>query len=80
MGELRQNPTETFHRVQDGETYVVTNHGRPIADLVPHRNGSWSSGRGLKVFFDQLPDDDTWAAELEESRNANPLEDPWERN
>lgn len=35
MAELRQNPTAALAEVEDGETYVVTRHRRPIAKLVP---------------------------------------------
>jgi prevent-host-death family protein len=33
--ELRNNSGEVLRRVQAGESYVVTNHGRPVARLVP---------------------------------------------
>jgi prevent-host-death family protein len=42
--ELRNNSGEVLRRVQAGESYVVTNHGRPVARLVP-----LESEIGLKV-------------------------------
>ena len=35
VGELRQNPAAALADVQRGQTYVVTQHRRPIAQLVP---------------------------------------------
>lgn len=35
VAELRQNPTAALKDVEDGETYVVTKHRRPVAKLVP---------------------------------------------
>jgi prevent-host-death family protein len=33
--ELRNNSGEVLRRVEAGESYIVTNHGRPVARLVP---------------------------------------------
>lgn len=33
--ELRNNSSEILRAVQAGESFTVTNHGRPIAKLVP---------------------------------------------
>ncbi|MCL2804169.1 MAG: type II toxin-antitoxin system prevent-host-death family antitoxin [Micrococcales bacterium] len=33
--ELRQNPSKAIQRVKDGETIVITEHGRPVAQLAP---------------------------------------------
>ncbi len=35
MRELRQNVSRYLDRVKDGETFVVTEHGREVARLVP---------------------------------------------
>ncbi len=35
MRELRQNASKLLQRVADGETLVITNHGREVARLVP---------------------------------------------
>ncbi len=37
VGQIRQNPTEMFDAVEAGETYVVTRHGRQIAQVIPLR-------------------------------------------
>lgn len=34
--ELRQNLSVYLDRVKDGETLVVTEHGRPVAQLIPN--------------------------------------------
>ncbi|MDM4764270.1 type II toxin-antitoxin system prevent-host-death family antitoxin [Galbitalea sp. SE-J8] len=33
--ELRQNPTQALAAVEAGETYVITKHRHPIAQLIP---------------------------------------------
>lgn len=35
MAQLRQNPTPALDAVQQGESFTVTKHQRPIARLVP---------------------------------------------
>lgn len=37
QSELRNNNEEIMRRVADGESFTVTVHGRPVADLVPHQ-------------------------------------------
>ena len=34
--ELRNNSTEILRRVEKGETFSITNHGRTVARLVPY--------------------------------------------
>lgn len=36
--ELRNETASLLRRVEAGETVVITLRGKPIADLVPHRN------------------------------------------
>lgn len=38
--ELRQNASEHLRRVQAGETFEITDRGRPVARLVPIREES----------------------------------------
>ncbi|MGH3979690.1 MAG: type II toxin-antitoxin system Phd/YefM family antitoxin [Pseudonocardiaceae bacterium] len=37
QSELRNNNAEIMRRVAAGESFTVTVHGRPVADLVPHQ-------------------------------------------
>jgi prevent-host-death family protein len=34
--ELRNDSGDVMRRVEQGESFTITRHGRPIADLVPH--------------------------------------------
>lgn len=38
--ELRNNSTEILRRVEAGEAFAITNHGRPVARLVPYTTSS----------------------------------------
>jgi prevent-host-death family protein len=40
--ELRQYASRYLARVAHGETFEVTDRGRPVARLVPLERGSWS--------------------------------------
>lgn len=53
--QLRNDNAEIMRRVEAGESFVVTRHGQPVADLVPHRIRS----DGPQLFGDVA----AWAAE-----------------
>lgn len=38
--ELRNHSTEILRRVEAGETFAITNHGRPVARLVPYKDSA----------------------------------------
>ncbi|WP_426623400.1 type II toxin-antitoxin system Phd/YefM family antitoxin [Leifsonia sp. McL0607] len=76
VGQLRQNPTKMLADVQDGEHYVVTSHGRPIADVVPHVESGWVSVDRVAQLL-QRSGDDEWARELQADRDEHDLRDPW---
>ncbi|MGH3929975.1 MAG: type II toxin-antitoxin system Phd/YefM family antitoxin [Pseudonocardiaceae bacterium] len=40
QSELRNNNAEIMRRVAGGETFTVTVHGQPVADLVPHQRSA----------------------------------------
>lgn len=76
VGQLRQNPTRMLSDVQDGETYTVTNHGRPIADVVPHRDSAWVAVDAVRELL-AASVEPTWVEELQGQRGDADLRDPW---
>ena len=36
--DLRNDNADIMRRVEQGETFVVTRNGTPVADLIPHRS------------------------------------------
>jgi prevent-host-death family protein len=76
VGQLRQNPTRMLNDVQDGETYTITNHGRPIADVVPHRESAWVPVDTVRELL-AASGDPAWADELRGQRGDDDLRDPW---
>ena len=76
VGQLRQNPTPMLSEVQEGETYTITNHGRPIADVVPHQQSRWVPADRVQLLLAE-PGDTAWADELRDERSAQDLRDPW---
>ncbi len=43
MRELRQNPGPILRAVTHGETVEITNHGHPVARIIPVTNDNWAS-------------------------------------
>ncbi|MEN0084525.1 MAG: type II toxin-antitoxin system prevent-host-death family antitoxin [Leifsonia sp.] len=76
VGQLRQNPTRMLDEVQDGETYVITSHGRAIADVVPHEGSGWVPADRVRALL-AVSGDEAWAAELHDQRADSDLRDPW---
>lgn len=88
QSELRNNNAEVMRRVDAGESFVVTVHGRPVADLVPHQRAP--SGRAVPLgelrtalYGLGVATDSSWRADIEEARSFfdgdDSLSDPWER-
>lgn len=83
---LRNDNAAIMRRVAGGESFVVTVHGRPVADLVPHQRGEGPS-RFLPVAvlaraMAQLPQPDhgAWARDQAQAREEldDELRDPFE--
>ncbi|MEY9950982.1 type II toxin-antitoxin system Phd/YefM family antitoxin [Leifsonia sp. EB34] len=77
VGQLRQNPTKMLADVQSGERYVVTSHGRAIADIVPHVDSAWVPVGQVAPLLGRSGDED-WAHELQAQRSEQDLRDPWQ--
>ncbi|MGL5851388.1 MAG: type II toxin-antitoxin system Phd/YefM family antitoxin [Phycicoccus sp.] len=88
QSELRNDNAAVMRRVAQGESFVVTVNGRPVADVVPHR-GQARRRRFVPVVelaeaFDseQAPDAAAWRAELaaaDEAFGPDEPVDPFER-
>jgi prevent-host-death family protein len=63
QSELRNDNAAIMRRVAEGESFVVTVNGRPVADVVPHQRDT-----GRRRF---VP-----VAELAEALGAEPVPDP----
>jgi antitoxin (DNA-binding transcriptional repressor) of toxin-antitoxin stability system len=77
VGQLRQNPTAMIQDVKDGETYTLTDRGRPVADITPHRRTAWRSAADVEAMLRRLGPDPAFAAELGRLREESELLDPW---
>lgn len=60
MRELRQNASALLKRVQDGETIQITDHGKPIARLVPNPDNEWDA---LVASGWLTPPESTWPSQ-----------------
>jgi len=89
QSELRNNNAEIMRRVGGGESFTVTVHGRPVADLVPHQRQTHRRRRLVSAAeFDaalaQLPPVDAaqWRRDLAEADDIfgdDLPTDPWEQ-
>lgn len=78
VGELRQNPTRMLRDVKTGASYVVTDHGEPIAQIVPRREQRWLPSALVDDLLRDLGPDDAWARDVAAIRAVEPASDPWE--
>lgn len=76
VGRLRQNPTDMIRRVKEGAEYVLTDHGTPVARIVPHSKAAWVS---TETMLDALGSavDPEWARDLEKLRGSVDMADPF---
>lgn len=84
--ELRNDNAEIVRRVEEGESFVVTRNGEPVADLVPHRPTNKRRSvpiREIGETFAQMPvDSEGWKqdiAAMDAWLEEDVFEDPWER-
>jgi prevent-host-death family protein len=68
--QLRNDNAEIMRRVENGETFVITRNGKPVADLVPHSDNPRRrrfTGREQQEFFRTQPsiDVEAWRRERE---------------
>ncbi len=78
IGQLRQNPTEMIRNVREGEEYVLTDRGTPVARISPVDPQLWvSHDRAQRAFRHRV--DPAWAGEVREQREESDMSDPFER-
>lgn len=53
--ELRNDSGEIMRRVHAGESFVVTSHGSPIAELVPLHRSRYVSRASVLALFANAP-------------------------
>jgi len=82
VGQLRQNPSRMIRDVREGEFYVLTDRGVPVADIAPHREHQWISGEAvtdaLRKLAEEFGPDAGWQESIAEFRDSLEMRDPWE--
>ena len=74
--ELRNNVSEVLRHVEAGTHYIVTNQGREVADITPHRPDYWQSWDDVADIFTG-PDDPTFLKDVEALGPAI-IQNPWD--
>ncbi|MGH6854982.1 MAG: type II toxin-antitoxin system Phd/YefM family antitoxin [Aestuariivirga sp.] len=67
LKEAKDKLAELLRRTEAGETVVITRHGKPVADLVPHREkkgglnwealAKWKKEHGIDRIVEFIPAD-----------------------
>lgn len=55
--ELRQNASKLLDRVKAGESYEITEHGKPVAMLIPLPESEYEKAIAAKLFNPPLDPD-----------------------
>ena len=80
--ELKQNPRAVIERVELGASVEITLQGRAVARMSPiTRRRKWTPAAEVAKALELAGlgvDQTGWLEEHRESRNADPLVDPWE--
>jgi prevent-host-death family protein len=73
--ELRNDTAGLLRKVEEGETVVITRRGKPVADLIPHRENAprWLTPSDVMEIRKITSGDPTWAAELAQMRATDDL-------
>jgi len=88
QADLRNDNAAIMRRVAEGESFVVTVNGRPVADLVPHQRESpqrrFVPAETMARAMAELPavDARAWARDVaaaDEMFGSDVIEDPWVR-
>jgi prevent-host-death family protein len=87
--ELRNDNAEVIRKVMEGQSFVVTRNGKPVADLIPHRYEEDQPMRTLgqvQTALRALPPVDAraWQQDLRRADAVfgadDPTDDPWDRH
>ena len=81
--ELRNDTPAIMRAIENGESFVLTRNGTPIADLIPHARGPRARHATAQDLFDAaatLPkiDADEFFADLDRIVDPDPLRGPGE--
>ena len=63
ISELCQNPTRMLHEVKSGTTFTITDHGEPVAEIIP-RHARWVRSEDVDALLRDLGNDADWAQEI----------------
>lgn len=82
QSELRNDNAAVMRRVAEGESFIVTVNGRPVADVVPHRRDigkrRFVPVADLVIAFAAAPAPDprTWRADMTTADDVFGLDEP----
>lgn len=74
---LRNESGKILRQAEDGEQFVITVHGRPVALLGPYERRQWVAAEGVRGLL-ATPTDPGLLDDLRRLERQ-PLSDPWER-
>lgn len=77
--ELRNRSGQVLRDAEQGEEFIVTVDGRPVATLGPYRKRQWVTRSTIEEVL-ASPTDETWLDDIRSRSPDSALADPWERS
>lgn len=74
---LRNESGKILRQAEDGEQFIITVHGRPVALLSPYERRQWVTADSVRNLL-ATPTDPDLLDDLR-SHEPDPITDPWER-
>jgi prevent-host-death family protein len=74
---LRNESGKILRQAEDGERFIITVHGRPVALLGPYERRQWVAADSVRELL-ATPTDPDMLDDLR-SLESGPMVDPWER-
>ena len=78
VGMLRQNPTQMISDVRDGAEYILTDRGRPVAQILPYTGPNWLDAHKASALLSEISNPG-WAEDIQQARADHDMGDPFTR-
>ncbi|MEI6622929.1 MAG: type II toxin-antitoxin system prevent-host-death family antitoxin [Actinomycetes bacterium] len=75
--EVKDRVSEILRQVEQGQSFVVTVHGREVADITPHQAPNWTTWDTVSAALN-LPADLDLLADLDSAGGVE-LANPWDQ-
>jgi antitoxin (DNA-binding transcriptional repressor) of toxin-antitoxin stability system len=78
VGMLLQNPTQTASDVRDGAESILTDRGRPVAQILPYTGPNWLDAHKASTLLSEISNPE-WAEDIQQAHADVDMGDPFTR-